>query len=334
MKKIFFLIAGMATCLLVSAQLSPETMISKVPSITSVCGMRMAEKDAYMAQISDAEKMLNEELSERRKELKAKDKEYRQQAESNVASQYGLSQADMDKMKNTKNMSKEERERTRREMADKMMMNSGGITMGEIDQIKGDTAAQRAWAQGYSTQKMAEQSIDPEQQKKAQLQNMNMYELVSLQKKLVDSLNAAEGKYMKKFDEYAKDSSGLKFLAEIDSLRGKLYSMMGVDYGQGGEMEALFSSIKNKSLAYCTRYSPPYLDILKDYRLFVSRSIPAWNRLQSITLTITEMQTGVKIEEKRGTMALECIGRLLDRMGNIDQSYLMSPYVDISGNEN
>ena len=108
---------------------------------------------------------------------------------------------------------------------------------------------------------------------------------------------------------------------------------MGVDYGQGDRIDALFSSIKAKSSLYCNKYSSPFLDVLKDYRSYANASIPAWNRLQDITLKITELQTGVKIEEKKGTMALECLKRYMDKLSLVDQYYLMSPAQNVNGNE-
>lgn len=333
MKKIFYTIIAFVPGLICSGQVTPESMISKIPSIQSVCGMRTAEKDKYMSDISEVSKMIDDELRERRLDQKAREKEYKEQAQANVASQYGLSQADMDQMKNSKNMSKEERDRQRKEMATKMMNNSGGITMGEIDNIKGDTAAQKAWAQGYSTQKMAEQSVDPQNTQKEQLHSMNMNQLVSAQKRLSDSLNAAEGKYMKKFDELEKDITRPRLYDQIDSLQRELSSLMGVDYGQGDRIEALFSSIKGKCNLYCNKYSSPFIDVLKDYRLYANASIPAWNRLQDITMKIAELQTGVKIQEKKGTMALECLKRYMDKLSLVDQYYLMSPAQNVNGNE-
>lgn len=333
MKKTIFIACILLFGLTGEAQINPVMMLSKIPEIKSVCGLSSKEKSAYMNDISNASKLLADELYERRMAQKAKEKEYRSKAEANVAEQYGLSSADIEKMKNSENLSKAAREKQRREMADKMMMNSGGISMAEIDQIKGDTAAQKAWAQGYSTQKMAEQSFDPQKAQNEQKHNMNMFELATLQKKVSDSLFAAEGKYLKEFQEIEEDISGKPILKEIDSLKRKLGSLGGVDYGQGNEMDALFSSIKSKSLSYCVRYTATYIDVLGDYRMFVRSSIPAWNRLQKITLTLNELQTGVKIEEKEGTLALECIKRFLDKMQGLDQYYLISQTARLGGGE-
>lgn len=323
MKKIYFLLFVMGFYFPVKAQLSPETMFPKIPDIQSVCGMRMEDKDRYKAEIRDASKILDEELYARMKDRNANEKKYEQQAKANAAQQYGLSAADMAKMENMKNMSKEERDRTRREMANKMAENTGGITMNEVESIKGDTAAQRAWGQAYGTQKMAEASVDPQGAQKEQQKNKNTYELVSLQKKLVDSLNSAEGKYFRKFDELEQDPLIISLRKEIDSLRGEMNSLMGVDAGQGDEIEALFESVKSKSITYCGRFSSPYLDVLADYYHFVKASMPAWKRLQTINLRIAELQTGVKMQEKEGTLALECIQRYMKKLDDVDQYYLM-----------
>lgn len=323
MKKIFFLLLVLCSYLTSFAQISPENMIPKIPDIQSVCGMGMEEKDRYMAQISDASGVLDDELYERRMERKANEKKFEQQAKANVATEYGLSAADMAKMENMKNMSKAERDRTRREMADKMAMNTGGISMQEIDNIKGDTAAMRSWGQSYGTQKMAEASVDPQKAQKEQQQNQNMYDLVTLQKKLVDSLNSAEGKYFRKFDELEQDPLIVTLRKEIDSLRGEMSSLMGVDAGQGDQIQALFESVKSKSLSYCNRFTSPYLDVLSSYYFYVKASVPAWKRLQKINIRIAELQTGVKMEEKDGTLALECIQRYMKKLDEVDKYYLM-----------
>lgn len=333
MKKGYIILVMFICALPGKAQINPESIFPQIPNIQSVCGMRTAERDRYLNEIREIAKKVDDELYERRMDRKAKEKNYKAQAQANVAAQYGLSDADMAKMNNMNNMSKEQRERTRREMADKMMMNSGGISMNEIDQIKGDTAAQKAWAQGYATQKMAEQSIDPQQSQKEQMRNMNMYELSTIQKNLVDSLNAAEGKFNRKFAELEEDPLIRILHKEIDSIHVELDNLMGVDYGQGDQIEATFQTLKSRCMSYCMRFSPPYLDVLREYNDYTRESIPAWERLQVINTRITEEQTGVQIDEKPGTMALECIRRYITRLEGVAIYYMMSPALNVDGVE-
>ncbi|MGE5382857.1 MAG: hypothetical protein ACM3PX_05450 [Omnitrophica WOR_2 bacterium] len=331
MKKIILFIGITLFCFKLNAQpLNPVTAFSNVPSINNVCGLNTEYKDRYMKSISDEAQIVEDELHERRMARKAKEGDYQKQAEAKVATQYGLSESDMQKMK-SKNMS----EADKAAMMDKMMQNSAGMSMAEVQNLKEmDKESKQAWAEGYSTQKMAEQSVDPEKAKKEQLDNMNKFELVQAQQKLNDSLNACVMKYMKKFQEIDDDKSIVTLRKEIDSLRGELYGMMGVDYGQGGEMEALFSSIKGKCAAYCSNFTSRYIDVLNDYKQFVGASIPAYNRLQTLTIVMNEKQSGIKMEELPGTFALESISNFYKKMGDLDKYYLMSPSVDINGNEN
>lgn len=333
MKEIILTVAALTWFATVYAQRSAESFVSEIPSVDNVCGMKMKDKDRVMTEIREFSDRIKKEVQERKKGQDVREETYRKQAEQHMADQYGLSQADIQRMKNSENMSQAEQDRMAREMANKMMMNTSGISMDEIDSFKDDTTGMTAWAQGYSTQKMAEQSVDPEKTKKEQMHAMSMFDLANAQKNLMDSLYAIETKYGKMFNELDQDSSGNQTLREIDSLTKKLYDMMGVDYGQGGEMEAILSSIKSKCLSYCNKFSSEYNEILTDYRRYVVSSIPAWKRLQVLTERMTEMQTGVMLQEAPGTLAIETIDRLVDRFLSMDKYYLKSPFINLDGTE-
>lgn len=327
------IITGLLLASSVYSQQSVESFVPDIPSPESICSLKIKDKDKVMSDIREFSDRVKDEIQYRKKDQDKKEEEYSKQAEAHIAEQYGLSQSDIQKMKNADKMSEAEQDRMAREMANKMMMNSAGISMDEIDSFKDDTTGMTAWAQGYSTQKMAEQSIDPEKTKKEQMQNMSMYELANTQKNLTDSLFAIETKFGKMFTELDEDTTGKRTLRELDSLESKLYSMMGVDYGQGDEMEAILASMKSKSMAYCTRFSSRYNEILTDYRRYVVSSIPAWKRLQVITEKMTEKQAGIKMQETPGTMALESIDRYMYRMLSMDKYYLMSQYQTLSAGE-
>jgi|GEM_PF-5844764 len=333
MKKITLMITGFLLASSVFSQQSVESFVPEIPGPESICGLKIKDKDKVMSDIREFSDRVKEEIRYRKKDQDKKEEEYRKQAEAHIADQYGLSQADINKLKNSENLSEAEEERITREMANKMMMNSAGISMEEIESFKDDTTGMTAWAQGYSTQKMAEQSIDPEKAKREQMHSMSMYELANTQKNLTDSLFAIESKFGKMFKELDDDTTGKKTLRELDSLQAKLYSMMGVDYGQGPEMEAILASMKSKSMAYCNKFSSRYNEILTDYRRYVVSSIPAWKRLQVITEKMNEKQAGIKMQETPGTMALESIDRYMYRMLSMDKYYLMSQFQTLSGGD-
>ena len=177
--------------------------------------------------------------------------------------------------------------------------------MDEVDNLKKmDKNGKKAWAEGYSTEMMAEQAADPQKFQDKQLDAKNLNDLVILQKHVIDSLLAIESKFGQQLSELENDSLAIVMRDNISKWNEELNEMMGVDYGQGGKMEELARKIKAEKGAYCLKYSPRYFEILKRYEAYTRSSQITCYRIEKITKRLTKLQTGVDINIEPGEVGI------------------------------
>ncbi|MDZ7604312.1 MAG: hypothetical protein U5K79_01720 [Cyclobacteriaceae bacterium] len=82
-------------------------------------------------------------------------------------------------------------------------------------------------------------------------------------------------------------------LSKIDTWRNQLTSLMGIDYGQGKQMDSLALLIKNEQIRYCEKFSPKYRSALRQHLTLLKSSLPDYQRLGEITAELTKAQTGI-----------------------------------------
>ncbi len=163
MKKIIFSLVAISIAVLVSAQTKTANYMKKIPSLPGdSCNVSRAGIESFKTLVS----IMSEEISNdigTLKKLEKKSVPNEEAAAKEAAlkqmSQYGMSQEDMEKMKNAKNMSAADKQA----MANKMMQQQTNMSPDEIKNMsKMSDAGKKAYAEGYATEAMAASKANPE----------------------------------------------------------------------------------------------------------------------------------------------------------------------------
>lgn len=299
MKKLLLLPLLACSFLLSQAQFTPmppeqflQLSVPAPPNLNAVCNSSGQQKNDYREKMNKLVKAAEAQTAYLKKDEKKNAATMEQQAKQQIATQYGLSAADMQQLQSGK-MSKEEK----KAMADKMLQQSSNIS---IDEVKGvskmNKAEQTEWSGQYMAEQKAAADKNPAQYQATQAKNKSLFELTQEKDVLYRKLSAEQEAFGKQFGELETDKTAQTLLKEIDALRTKYMSLVGVDYGQGKEMNALAESIKAKKATYCSMQTKRYLEILGRYRESVEKNFPEYDRLEVLTNEANKLTTGSTVQ--------------------------------------
>ena len=130
MKKIVFSLIVVTVTISAGAQKISNGYLMKIPALSAdSCNVTRAGVEKYTQQVSSLEEQLKSEIDLLNKtvdeHMKSNQGSAQEAAMKQVAQQYGLSQTDIDKMKNSKNMTAAEKQA----LANKMMSQQTNMTV-------------------------------------------------------------------------------------------------------------------------------------------------------------------------------------------------------------
>lgn len=152
---------------------------------------------------------------------------------------------------------------------------------------------------------MAEIQYDSEKNEEQQLELKSSYELGVLRKHLTDSLKAIESKFAQQFDEIDKDPDQEKMLANIMMLSEEANNLVGE--GKKTELDAKVNELESEMDAYCRKFTPKYLDVLRRHESYTKSCLPVCYRLEKIIAQHTKLQTGVEMKYNPGYLGIKKI---------------------------
>lgn len=278
------------------------TLIPKVPQ--NICEAEYTEKEEFLDSITNAKDYLKQQRDNIMQVNESHEDEYRNQAMNTMQQKYGLSQAEMDKVKSGKKLTDAEKQA----MMNKALQNSTNISMDEVKNLQNmSEEGKKAWAEAYGYEKMAESQIDTVATQKKQEENMSMYQLMQRQQFLQDSLTKAETKMSGKFEDIKNSPKAQTMLNNIRDWKRQLESgdVSGDDY------QELLDKIENEEANYCDEFSKQYTDLLKVYKNHIVNSIPKYYELQDISERLTKLQSGVTMHVEKGIIDLDRISEYL-----------------------
>lgn len=265
---------------------SAYDFLGRIPGVpTDACSMKGEQRKQYLEQINSLLRDLQEVISSKKNAVESDVKNSRGQIEKNFAKEYGLSDADVQKLKNKK-MSKEEK----KAIADKMLQEKAGISMDEVEKLKKmSKEGKKAWAEGYSTQQMANMTGNPDSNKteeqlkmeKKMAKDKRMFDLMQEQKLITDRIAASDKKYVNRMMELDKeDSVAAKIL---DEQRKPLLKRLN-DLPGPSEEEArnIHDEIRQYEKVYCNKLTPTYMDILGECLKSLNNFMTDYKRLEEI----------------------------------------------------
>jgi hypothetical protein len=289
MKSIFTTLLLMLAALILKAQIvNPEIVVNEMPVITiGVCNKEGRQQ--FLKRVDKLKTEVEEEITRRKNKSKSNSKGMDEQAAKNMMNQmgYSVSEADMQKMKTA---TKEEK----KAMAMAMMQQNMNMSVDEAKKIsKMGKEGQKAWAEGMSTEMMADAHANPDKNKVAQKNNMNMFELSQEQSKIAQKIQLVTRKFDEQLEEFNKLKE--KKLSELDACYRKvdkdyekrLNFDLGDTYGEsiGYQLNACYQT-------YCGFLTPKYHAILIDrYNAMIALG-DDYNRLDVLTNELANATTG------------------------------------------
>jgi len=296
MKKLFFVIIILLCGRLAGAQTTPEAFLRKAPSLPKdSCNISRSAKDSFVQEVSNLIEETDHEITRLNQEVEnagnSNEERARETALKQMSQQYGMSEEDIAKMKNAKNLSAADKQA----MANNMMMKQANMTMDEAKNLsKLDDAGKKAYAEALATEKMAEVKANPNPQP-VNSTGKNMQALIAEQQTLTAKISASNQKIGNLYAAIENDPSGKEMLSKIDEWHSKLMSMTGIDYGQGKQMDSLSALIMNEQVKYCNKFTPKYRAALRQHQAIVRASIPDYRQLGAVTNEMIKLQYGLVV---------------------------------------
>lgn len=292
------------------AQLA-ESYFHELPIVPkSVCDMSEESKKRLMNGVSEKLDKLEEEIAKKKKFQKEEMAKSQKEIENKMAKEYGISQAEAQKMKNGK-MSKKEKNA----IADKMLQEKAGMSMAEIQKLKGmSKEGKKQWAEAYASQQQAnyaggsddEPNPEKEQMDKTLKKNMNLVNLTKERQKLIDIIHNDDVRFTRMFLELErKDSLERIELAEmVKPLKDKMNTGVSDE-----ESVKLCKEIHNYEEIYCGKMSSPYLKTLREMHTSFMANLPNLRRIDELDSQINEAMYGKTLQDPmaNGLMELEAV---------------------------
>ena len=330
MKKTVLILIALSIGLMASAQALTAEYMKKIPALPKdSCNATKAVVEAFSQQVGSLRSEIDDQIGQLNDKGEATMGNSEEVAKANAMKQmsemYGMSPEDIEKMKNSKNMSAADKQA----MASKMMQQQTNMSMEEVQNMGNmSEAGKKAYAEAYATEAMATAGSDPKtQQRNASAANIT--QLVSSQQAIQGKISASTQKISSLYTPITNDPEGQKMLNNIDAWHSKWISMSGVEAGQGKQMDSLALLIKNEKIRYCDKFTPKYRAALKQHMGILKASLPDYQALADVTADLTKAQTGVTIPAESGDIAsLGAVNAYLGKLQGVFQFKLYFPEDD------
>ena len=287
MKQITLLGFTTLLALITFGQSNPVSFLSAAPNPPeNVCQMQGEAKSNLQAKITeltdslvaiiDHQNALTDEFIEKNGD------EMNAGALRNV----GFSGVKAKDVKNAENMSDAEAEALANQMIEKRL----NMSMGDLKDLdKLDTVGQKAWAEGVATEQMANAQTNPKQAQTEQLRIKSQKNMASQQKSMLDKQNAGESKYSQQLDSLDHDAAKAKI--KLDIRLKPLYKQL--ETASDDVAVGIRQQIRALQDQYCQQFTPRYLEILANYKVYISKTLPEISKMEANQNKLTKSQTGM-----------------------------------------
>jgi hypothetical protein len=254
----------------------PENVCQMQGDAKSDLQAKIAELTDSLVAIIDRQSLLSEENAEKNAD----------ERNAGALRNAGFSGVKAKDVKNAENMSDAEVEA----MANQMIQKRLNLSMGDLKDLdKLDTVGQKAWAEGVGTEQMAKAQTNPQQNKDEQVRIKSQYTMASKQKSMTEKQNAGESKYRQQIDLLDKDAAKAK--TELDIRLKPLFKKL--ETASDDEAVGIRQQIHALQDEYCQQFTPRYLEILANYKVYVSKMLPETSKMEANQNKLTKSQTGV-----------------------------------------
>lgn len=316
MKAILTTLTLVIAGLLANAQKTPEDFLKKAPALPKdSCSISRNAVESFTQSVASLIEEVENEISTLNEKVNAGGKGNEELAKEaalkQMSQQYGMSEEDVAKLKNAKNLSKADKEA----LANNMVMQQTNMSMDELKNLsKMDDAAKKAYTEAYATEMMANAQANPNQKPPANT-SADIQQLLAAQQAATANISAYSQKIAYLYSSIESDTSGRQMLRKIDNWHNKLMSMTGIDYGQGKQMDSLSVLIQHEQIKYCNKFTPKYRSAVRQHYKLVMTAIPDYRELGTLSAEVYKMQYGIVIPPESAELgALQAVKEYLDRL--------------------
>jgi len=303
-----------------TAQTRTTDYLKKIPPLPKdSCNVSKAAAGSYVSMVDGLGNQLQADLDaineKVNQHMEANEGNARDNAMQQMSQTYGISQADLEKMRNSKNMTAAEKQA----LANKMMSQQTNMTVDEAKNVgKMSDAGKQAYAEAYAMEAMATQQTDPNQATRNQTAQ-NKYQSVVSQQAANAKVSEISTKIAALYTQIDSDPERQAMLDRIDGWQNKVNSMIGiVSDGDARIMDSLSLRIKNEKIAYCNKYTPKYRTALRKHLEIIKTSMPDYVNLGNATADATKIQSGIEMPaEGRELPGLNAINGYLSKLGDV-----------------
>lgn len=321
MKKNLVISVFICYSVIAMSQVTPEAFLGEIPALpANVCDGKLSDKTEYLTRVSDLSDKLKLEISRRKNETEENVKQNEGQMKANMAKKSGLSDAEIARLENGKELTETEKDA----MVDRMLQQNHNMSMGDIKDMKSMSEEEKkAWAGKYAAGQMADARGNPDQVKAGQEQAGKTYQLASEQKMLLDKISAREENILKQYTELDHKASVLKVKLDQD-INPLQKELSQINDGEGSTQadvehaQRVLNQIHSFQVRYCEDITPQYHDVLNRNLISVKSALPDYYRLEEITAELTRIQTGVDAEMFRpGLMAMQAVHEYVKKLNEV-----------------
>ncbi len=293
MKAIIIISVLIFSSCFIQAQTITDEIVKKIPALPKdSCNISRAAMEAFQQNVANAIEQTEAEIDRLNEIVDQKSEGSEELAKENamkqMSQQYGLSQEQMAQMKSG-NMSAADKQK----MANQILQQQTNMSMGEVQNLsKMSDAGKKAYTEAYAAEMQASVQANPEKYKVNEAAG-NMHELISSQQAVLGRINSNAQKIGGLYSSIDSDPAIQRSYKKIDEWHDKLTSMIGIDYGQGKQMDSLSMLIQREQIKICDKYTPTYRAALRQHFSVMKSSFSDQEELGRITSELTKMQTGV-----------------------------------------
>lgn len=322
MKNLVLTIITLFLTQVVSAQTTAAEYMKRAPNVPAdVCKTKGGIQDAFESKVKDLSSAIHEDAQNRSREAEKYMKGNEEQMKANMMKNSGMSDEDIKRLQNGKEMTDAEAQA----MADKMMQQQTNISLDEAKNLSNKSEAeQEAWAQGFAAEQMAAAQANPGQNKGANETNMALYELLEEQTTLRNKVSAMENQLRQQYKALDQEAEVAKAALET-GLKPLYTELNSINDGEGStkadvdHADRVIKKIHEKQDAFCLNFTPGMLDFIAQCKEAYTKALPDYDRLEEIQFQVTAAQTGTALMATgKGMYSIQAVEQYL--------GYLMEAY--------
>jgi hypothetical protein len=327
MKKYFLTIVVFCMVTTIHAQNTPESYLKRIPALPKdSCSVTLESNQMYTEKVQSLIDEIQSDIEARNENVNASVEANKDAIEANAMNQVsqmtGMSQADLNKLKNSKNMTAAEKQA----LANQILMQKTDMSMDEVKKLSTmSEAGKQAYMQAMGTEMMGTSGTN-QQTSPAVADIQKTTDLLNQQQTL---LNAYIDGQKKIGDQYAAIDNAPKAKAMLDNIlkwqqKQRSFGEI-VSNAQAKVIDSLEVLINAERVKYCNLQTPKYRAQLRNHLSVVKSSLPEYRKYGKVNCAYISNQT--KIEQPAEMIDVPALEAIKSYLGCLKNVHKYAPLV-------